>query len=315
MIFLPFGFQIFALNQKDEAKSSPQTQKKSAVKETLKIDFRLNTKGKDKKNYLKWKTSSKKVKDSYDAVSGASVSHSTGELLTLFRDGNSKNLLAPKGLRAILLFAVSNPKYLESDNFIAEKGSDGKIKISFTHRKTGYFIQTDEKGKLDLENGFFIAKTQEEKQNTDFSDNTENTDDLRKDSEQNGKNSGEKRSMDSADNTGNTDNLRNDSEQKGKKSGENQSTNNTDNTEISKNSEKIEFSSDEGFYSDQPNIKQNENPDSGKKFEGKLSVKLSGGILKTSGKLNLVEYQEETSEETSKEDSEEISREKSGNAN
>lgn len=282
MIFLPLGFQLFALNQKDEAKTSLQTQNKSAVKETLKIDFRFNTKTKDKKNYLKWKASSKKVKDSYDAVSGASVSHSTGELLTLFRDGNSKNLLAPKGLRAILLFAVSNPEYLESDNFIAEKGSDGKIKISFTHRKIGYFIQTDEKGKLDLENGFFIANTNEENQNTDFSDNAENTDDLRKDSEQKGKNSGEK-----------------------------QSTNNTDNTEISKNSEKMGISVPEGFYSDKTNIKQNDNPNSGKRFEGKLSVKLSGGILKISGKLNLVEYQEETS----KEDSEEISRENSENTN
>lgn len=280
MIFLPLGFQIFASNQKDEAKSSPQTQKKSAVKETLKIDFRLNTKTKDKKNYLKWKTSSKKVKDSYDAVSGASVSHSTGELLAVFRDGNSKNLLAPKGLRAILLFAVSNPEYLESDNFIAEKGSDGKIKISFTHRKTGYFIQTDEKGKLDLENGFFIANTNEEEQNTDFSDNTEDTDNSRKDSEQKGKNSGEKKTTNDTDSA--------------------------DNTEIPGNSEKMEISVPERFYSDQPNIKQNENPNSGKKFEGKLSVKLSDGILKISGKLNLVEYQEETS----KEDSEEIPKEK-----
>ena len=173
-------------------------------------------------------------------------------------------------LRPLLLFAVSNPEYLESDNFIAEKGCGGKIKISFTHRKSGYFIQTDEKGKLDLENGFFIANTNEENQNTDFSDNTKNTEDLRKDSEQ-----------------------------KGKKSGENQSTNNTDNTEISKNSEKMGISVPEGFYSDKTNIKQNDNPNSGKRFEGKLSVKLSGGILKISGKLNLVEYQEETSEENS----------------
>ena len=289
MIFLPFEFQIFALNQKDEAKSSPQTQKKSAVKETLKINFRLNTKAQDKKNYLKWKTSSKKVKDSYDALSGASVSHSTGELLSVFRDGNSKNLLAPKGLRAILLFAVSNPEYLESDNFIAEKGSDGKIKISFTHRKIGYFIQTDEKGNLDLENGFFIAKTQDENQNTDFSDNTEDTDDFG----QKGKISSKKQNS-------------KDSEQDGKNSGENKSTDSADRTEILESSEKIEFSSDEGFYPDQPNIKQNDNLDSGKRFEGKLSVKLSGGILKISGKLNLVEY----SEETSKENSEEISKEK-----
>ncbi|MDY2843509.1 MAG: hypothetical protein SOT81_05945 [Treponema sp.] len=326
MIFLPLGFQLFALNQKDEAKTSLQTQNKSAVKETLKIDFRFNTKTKDKKNYLKWKASSKKVKDSYDAVSGASVSHSTGELLTLFWDGNSKNLLAPKGLRAILLFAVSNPEYLESDNFIAEKGSDGKIKISFTHRKIGYFIQTDEKGKLDLENGFFIANTQDENQNTDFSDNTEDTDNLRNDSEQKGKifdgNKSEllqnkkkipdeKQNTDFSDNAENTDDLRKDSEQKGKNSGEKQSTNNTDNTEISKNSEKMGISVPEGFYSDKTNIKQNDNPNSGKRFEGKLSVKLSGGILKISGKLNLVEYQEETS----KEDSEEISRENSENTN
>ena len=232
MIFLLLGFQVFALNQKDETKNSLQAQKKTTVKDSLKIDFRFNTKFQDKKNYLKWKTSSKKVKDSYDAVSGASVSHSTGELLTLFRDGNSKNLLAPKGLRSLLLFAVSNPECLESDNFTAEKGDNGKIKISFTHRKIGYFIQTDEKGKLDLENGFFIKKPQEEKQNTDSEENT----------------------------------------------------------------------NDDEFYSDEPEA----NPAPEKKFEGKLSVNLSGGILKISGKLNLVEYQEVTSKETSEENFKEI---------
>jgi len=268
LIFLPLGFQVFALNPKDETKNSLQTQKKAEVKDTFKIDFRFNTKVQDKKNHLKWKTSSKKVSDSYDALSGASVSHSTGELLTLFRDGNSKNYLAPKGLRQLLLFAVSNPKYLESDNFMAEKDGDGKIKISFTHRETGYFIQTDEKGWLNLENGFFIKKPQEEKQNTDFTDKTNNTDNIERTE---------------------------DFEQKEKFSSKNLDT---------ENFEKIEISADEEFYPDKPNIKQNDNPNSVKKFEGKLSVKLSGGILKIIGKMNLVEYKEETSEENSKEISE-----------
>ena len=197
-----------------------------------------------------------------------------------------------------MLFAVSNPEYLESDNFMAEKDNNGKIKISFTHRKIGYFIQTDEKGKLDLENGFFIAKTKEN-QNTDFTENTDNTEDFGKDSEQKGKNSEQKGKFSGENKNGLSQNEKNVNDG-------NQGTEITGDTDFTDNTEdfgKIEISVPEGFYSDQPNIKQNGgpngSPNSDKKFEGKLSVKLNNGILKISGKLNLEEYLEEDSREIS----------------
>lgn len=215
LILSPYAIQSFASDQ--ENKTLP-TIKKTEI-DTLKISFRLNTKKQDKKNYLKWKNSSKKISDSYDALSGASVSHSTGGLLSIFRDEKTKNYLAPKGLRHLLLFAVSKPEHLESDNFSAEKSDDGKIKISFTHRKNKYFIQTGEKGILNTENGFFISEILKNENQT----------------------------------------------QTGKEIPENLSA--------------------DGFEFDKAA--------SSKKFEGKLSVKLSGGILKISGKLNLVEFLEE----------------------
>lgn len=274
LIFMPIGFQAFALNQEDEEKNSVQQEKKAEVKDTLKIDFRFNTKVQDKKNHLKWKNSSKKIKDSYDALSGASVSHSTGELLAIFRDGNSKNFLAPKGLRQLFLFAVSNPKHLESDNFMAEKDNTGKIKISFTHRKTGYFIQTDEKGWLNLENGFFIKKPLAENNAAEVTEDLKN--DFGHGEKASIKNSGEKLSDDAE---------------------------NVKKLEDTKNSEKMENPNDDEFRSGNPD-KADANPDSAKKFEGKLSIKLSGGILKIRGKLNLVEYQKDVSKENSKDDSE-----------
>lgn len=139
---------------------------KTTVKDIFSIDFRLNTKSDDGKNHLNWTTSSKKIKDKYDSVSGASVSHSTGELFSVIHGTNPKTLLAPKGLRSLLLFAVSSQDFLQKDNFQVARKNDGKIKITFTHRNVDYLILSDEKGSLDLEKSFFIKQNLEKKQDS-----------------------------------------------------------------------------------------------------------------------------------------------------
>lgn len=146
---------------------------KKTVKDTFSVSFRLNTAIDDGKNSLVWSTSSKKIKDSYDALSGASVMHSTGELFTVIHgsETKSKDLLLPKGLRALLLFACSSPEFLSSDN-LEVKEENNRIKITFTHRNVKYFILSDEKHYLDAQKSFFTLteEAEESKENAQPSD-------------------------------------------------------------------------------------------------------------------------------------------------
>ncbi|MBQ0051894.1 MAG: hypothetical protein KBT11_07510 [Treponema sp.] len=131
------------------------------ISKKIKIDFQFNTKSPDPKNYLNWSTDTEKYKDSFDAVSGASKKHSTKELRTAFTDTSDKNFYAPKGLRALLLFAVSSEKYLESDKpQIIQEGK--KISISFTHREVEYKIISDENGVFSVPESFFIKTKKSE---------------------------------------------------------------------------------------------------------------------------------------------------------
>lgn len=130
--------------------------------EYVKIDFRLNTRAPDKKNYFHWKNTTSTYKDSFDAVSGASAKHSTKEFRAISFDTTGKIKQAPKGLRSLFLFAVSPFTLLENDNFTVQADKK-KITITFSHRGIDYKIETDEKGLLDVQTAFFIAEPGETK--------------------------------------------------------------------------------------------------------------------------------------------------------
>lgn len=123
------------------------------IAQTLEIDFRLNTQKSDKKNQLTWLVDSKKTTDSFDAVTGASKKHSTGELKKVFFDKDSK--YAPKGLYALLLFAVSPFESLQKDMLKVEQNGK-EILISFTHRGNAYKIQSDKDGFISMQDSFKI---------------------------------------------------------------------------------------------------------------------------------------------------------------
>ncbi|WP_407424954.1 hypothetical protein [Treponema sp.] len=130
----------------------------------IKIDFRLNTKNPDSKNYFNWKTSSTNLKDSFDAVSGASLYHSTKEFRTVSYDKSGKNILTPQGLKGLLLYAVSSYETLKKDNLsIESKGR--QLKISFNHRGNFYKIITDENGVMNIPESFFIIDQSSEVSN------------------------------------------------------------------------------------------------------------------------------------------------------
>ncbi|MBQ3966902.1 MAG: hypothetical protein II684_08750, partial [Treponema sp.] len=123
--------------------------------ESLKIDFRCRLDGDDGKNYLNWQSDTSKIKDSFDAVSGASKKMSTKLLREV--QAEEKKRLFPKGLYALLLFAVTSPEQMKTDMLTVE-AEDRKLTISFIHRGNAYKITTDEKGRLDLLTGFTFAE-------------------------------------------------------------------------------------------------------------------------------------------------------------
>lgn len=133
--------------------------------ETLKIDFRYNTTADDGKNYLAWQTKGTKAKDMFDAVTGASKAHATKELRVLQTESGTKVL--PKGLYALLLFAVSPSAQAKTDNLQIQ--ADGKkLVISFFHRGNAYTITTDEKGRLNTRTSFTIAQNLADNENGVF---------------------------------------------------------------------------------------------------------------------------------------------------
>ena len=123
--------------------------------ETLKIDFRYNTRADDGKNHLYWQTKDTKVHDYFDAVSGASKARSTKQLRQLQAPSNVKQF--PKGLYALLLFAVTPAAQGKTDALTVET-IDGHLTISFQHRGNAYLITADEKGRLHTRTSFMIAE-------------------------------------------------------------------------------------------------------------------------------------------------------------
>lgn len=245
---------------------------KTILKDTFSIDFRLNTKNDDKKNYLNWTTSSQKIRDHYDAVSGASVSHSTDGLFSVIHGTNKKKLLAPKGLRSLLLFPVSSPNFLKSDNLEISQDKEGKITIRFAHRKIKYLIRTDEKGKIDIEKDFFIAQNQDK--NTDNENKSEKEQFIEQNDENSIQNDGKTKDEKASDKLNNAD-IHEEDEKAAKK------------TEISEEKIPPELAA-EGFDFDKPTGNQ--------KYMGKLKASLKNGVLKINGKLKLVEISESNAE-------------------
>ena len=178
VFFLFFSLLIIqsalALGKKD--KNSEEDSKTETVEEEkipdefIKIDFFLDTKKPNSKNHFNWQNSSAKYKDYFDTISGASKVHSTKNFREFTLDSKTKSLQVPKGLRNLCLFAVANPELLQKDNFsITSEGK--KFTITFEHREIFYKIESDEKGFINVPDGFFIK--QKSKNSTDSDKNKE----------------------------------------------------------------------------------------------------------------------------------------------
>ena len=172
-IFLLLVQSVFSLGKKDKSTDNSENEPAKEEKlpnESITLDLLLDTKKQNPKNHFNWKTSSNSsktsnsssstktensYKDYFDAVSGASKLHSTKYFRDFSLDSTKKNLRTPKGLRNLCLYAVANPEMLSNDNFSVKKEGK-KLTITFTHRENLYKIETDEKGIINVPNGFFI---------------------------------------------------------------------------------------------------------------------------------------------------------------
>ena len=134
--------------------------------QSIQFSFRYNTLADDGKNYLAWKTDGTKQRDSFDAVSGASAARSTQNWAAFATV--SKNKVMPKGLRALLLFAV-NPRQAAQDDALSVSQEGRQLTIQFVHRGIAYRIQSDSHGLLDTESSFFLAENVAENKGGVFS--------------------------------------------------------------------------------------------------------------------------------------------------
>ena len=129
----------------------------AATKDLPKVTlaFRYNTQADDGKNYVRWESDGTKKRDRFDATTGASTARATQALSGIVTSGKTK--LAPKGLRALLLFAVSAADAADTDALTITQ--DGRrLTIQFVHRGVAYRIESDKRGRLDVATAFSFAE-------------------------------------------------------------------------------------------------------------------------------------------------------------
>lgn len=127
----------------------------------VRIDFRMNTaKQEYAANYFSWTVGKQAtVKDTFDAVSGASAKGSTRAFnaVRFAEPAADKKAALPSALRSLFLFPLVDWK------FVAEYGlqitdNNGALTIRFARKATAYELTTDKNGNFNLLTGARIAK-------------------------------------------------------------------------------------------------------------------------------------------------------------
>jgi hypothetical protein len=123
------------------------------------IDMRYNVlRAEPSRDYFNWVSSNRRIQDSYDAVTGASVARSTQEFDSIrFDTPASRKYTLPRGIRHLLLFPVASRRY--TNNFYLTVKEDAeKLIIRFMVYGTIYQIQTDDNKKIDIATACFLAE-------------------------------------------------------------------------------------------------------------------------------------------------------------
>jgi hypothetical protein len=130
----------------------------SAIAQEVTIDMRYNVlRPEPTKNYLNWSIGGRNIKDSLDAISGASRARSTIELDALRYDSpTTRKYTIPVALRQLLLFPICPERYTNLFHLtVLEEGQ--KLVIRFILDGTVYQIRTNDRKEIDLKNAFSKA--------------------------------------------------------------------------------------------------------------------------------------------------------------
>jgi hypothetical protein len=130
----------------------------SAIAQEVTIDMRYNVlRPEPTKNYLNWSIGGQNIKDSLDAISGASRARSTRELEALRYDSpTTRKYTIPVALRQLLLFPICPERYTDLFHLtVLEEGQ--RLVIRFILDGTLYQIRTNDRKEIDLKNAFSKA--------------------------------------------------------------------------------------------------------------------------------------------------------------
>ncbi|MDR0589705.1 MAG: hypothetical protein LBG25_04090 [Spirochaetaceae bacterium] len=126
----------------------------------LTIDYRYDTSGSARGNYLSYRSAIRYIaadKDAFDAVSGASKQKSTSLFAPIQTDIMGRETIST-GFRGLLLFPLAPDSIRAEDNLhIYKEGSI--ITMEYVHRGVAYRIRTDRNGNISFPRGNYVMRS------------------------------------------------------------------------------------------------------------------------------------------------------------
>ncbi|MDR2376890.1 MAG: hypothetical protein LBD96_10700 [Treponema sp.] len=126
----------------------------------LSIDYRYDTSGSGRGNYLSYTSAIRYIaadKDAFDAVSGASRQKSTSLFAPIQTDIMGRATIST-GFRGLLLFPLA-PDTIRTDDNLHVYKEGPVITIEYAHRGVAYRIQTDRNGNIGFPRGNYVMRS------------------------------------------------------------------------------------------------------------------------------------------------------------
>jgi hypothetical protein len=126
----------------------------------LAIDYRYDTAGSGRENYLSYRSAIRYIaadKDAFDATTGASKQKSTSLFAPIQTDIMGRATISA-GFRGLLLFPLASDSVRTEDMLHVYKEGP-VITMEYVHRGVAYRIQTDRNGNISFPRGNYVMRT------------------------------------------------------------------------------------------------------------------------------------------------------------